>query len=71
MLQGAPSSPVYFNIYVNVLSVASERTIEQRENRRGAVVLVADDELLQVSTEMKLQELLDVATWWKGERDAL
>lgn len=55
---------------MNELAEVAEGRVRKGEDGRGAVVLVADDVLLQVSSEAIRQEVLEVATWWKGWRDA-
>lgn len=68
--QGAPSSPIYFNVYLDELATEGERRAAGRSTGEGAALLVADDVLLQASTQRKLQELLDASTFWKDRKEA-
>lgn len=66
--QEAPSSPVYFNAYIDELAYGARRRTCGRANERK-VILVADDVLMQATTKQNLQHLLDAAKWWKKDRD--
>lgn len=68
--QGAPSSPIYFNVYVNELALEAEEWTNRRGVRDGEMVLVADDVLIQAASRYELQELLNVATKWKDRLHA-
>lgn len=61
---GARSSPLYLNMYINELALEAERNIRESGAGDGAVVLVANDFLLQASSESKLQEIMEVETGW-------
>lgn len=58
MPQGAPSSPVYFNIDIDELVLEVEKCTGNNDVRSSAVVSVADDVLFQASTKEALQNLL-------------
>lgn len=67
--QGAPSSPTLFNMYNNNLATTSERIYCVRCGE-GAVVMVADDVLIQVRTQRSLQKLLYIASSWQKGKGA-
>lgn len=67
--QGAPSSPVLFNMCINELG-DEIRANEGTESDSGAAIMVADDVLLQATSRAKRQSLLVWATWWQGRSDA-
>lgn len=72
MMRGIPqgaSSPLLFNIYIDKLATDAEAT---RGAIRGdsAVTMLADDVLLQATTQHELQEMADVATQWQRKRGA-
>lgn len=68
--QGAPSSPVYFNAYIDNLPCEARRRAGSEANDTGAVTFLADDVLLQALTRQTLQNLLYVASWWSKQKDA-
>lgn len=70
MPQGAPSSPVYFNIYIEDLAETAQRWIGSVADNKGALVLVADDVLEQATSNRRLQRLLDAASTWVKEKYA-
>lgn len=63
--RGVPSFPIYFIVYVNLLATKLERRAADRSTGNGAAIFLVDDIFVQSSAQQKLQELLDVATWWR------
>lgn len=57
--QGGPSSPVLFNMYIGKLAVTAQATSSVRLGDR-AILMLADDVLIQARTRETLQALLNV-----------
>lgn len=69
VVQGATSSPVLFNMYIDELG-DEVSVIAATYQEKGTAVVVADDVILQASSPEMLQQLLHCASWWQGARDA-
>lgn len=67
--QGAPSSPLLFNIYVDQLAVNAELS-ECALNGNGGVFIVSDDVLLQARTQENLPSLIKIVARWYVNRQA-
>lgn len=67
--QGALSSPVLFNMYIDALATNTEAS-EQFRSGNGAVIMVADDVLLQAKFQQHLQGMIAIAKEWQTERKA-
>lgn len=67
--QGAPSSPVLFNIYIDNLAKQAEASACVWRGE-GAFVMVADDVLLQAKSQEALQQLLRIAAEWHRDTKA-
>lgn len=68
--QVAPSSAVYFNIYINDLMESAQRWTGRVAGEEGSMLLVADDVILQATSIQRLQHLLDTETTWAKEKEA-
>lgn len=60
--QGAPSSPVYFNAYIDDIGSEMHRLITYCGEGRGAATLIADDCFLQTTYSPIIQEILCAAS---------
>lgn len=67
--QGAPSSPVLFNMYIDELG-AEVQANAGTGGDVGNAIMVVEDVLLQAVSITRLQSLLDCASWWQGRCDA-
>lgn len=67
--QGGPSSPVLFNMYIDSLVSEAEASVCVRSGE-GAVVMDADDVLMQARTQPILQSLIYIAEKWQKEKKA-
>lgn len=68
--QSAPSSPIYFNAYIDDIARKVRRKTAYGEIGRRTVTLVADDVLLQKASGRMLQEVQDAASWWTGRKES-
>lgn len=66
--QGARSSPVLFNLYVNRLATDIEATVSARTGD-CATVMMADDVLLQTRTQTGLKKALNIPMEWPMESE--
>lgn len=60
--QGAPSSPVLVNMYIDEMGDEEEACTDV-DGEEGAIVMVVDDVLLQLTSHIRLQLLLNCTTW--------
>lgn len=65
--QGDPSSPVFFEMYIDALATNAEAS-EHLGCGNKAVIMVADDMLLQTKSGEQLQGMTTIATEWHTER---
>lgn len=65
--QGAPSSPLLFNMPIDSITMAAEASINVR-NGEGAVVVVSDDVLIQAKSQATLQRLINITEDWQKEK---
>lgn len=65
--QGPPSSPILLNMFIDALATTADASDCVRSGK-GAVVVMADDVLIQASSQENLQTILNIAEEWQTAR---